>query len=445
MFGRSDFGDKAFSFFAGLGIVLIVISSLAFFYMSTMDERAANDIVEDVEEQMDVYNLVEVSSSLKQALKKATESVIMEDSNASLGNPIKIKEGGKLNIRGKSLKLYKEDLRDRIRSRFWEFVHRGDPYELADEYSYSTINYDFSKFLEKDEYGSGEDIIFVKLDEDSYKENKKLKTTVVIKNPGYGVIKQINLGSDTTLQLKLNKIEAESEIRPFTMHDSASCFYKELEANDIKGVIYGIQFLIATVEANVKGKVELAQDPKILYTLTHLLLIWKEIKCFDNFDYINIPYEAFRPWLGDPESRDKMDELLSTLKTAKDKNLLEQLSKLKKDAKSVKNWHENLILPSLQSLWKARVLMEPSVKKDEFIDWSRNFITAGILNDVDMKAELEKWKNEENVGGTLEEYAENLVKKGDLLKEIKNNIFVSVEVKLPYRLYDSKYFFVIKR
>jgi len=31
------------------------------------------------------------------------------------------------------------------------------------------------------------------------------------------------------------------------------------------------------------------------------------------------------------------------------------------------------------------------------------------------------------------------------VKEIKNNIFVSVEVKLPYRLYDSKYFFVIKR
>jgi len=31
------------------------------------------------------------------------------------------------------------------------------------------------------------------------------------------------------------------------------------------------------------------------------------------------------------------------------------------------------------------------------------------------------------------------------VKEVKNNIFVSVEVKLPKELYDSKYFFVIKR
>ncbi|RLG71437.1 MAG: hypothetical protein DRO11_04495, partial [Methanobacteriota archaeon] len=254
--------EKGFAVYSALGIVLILFSSVALVYMMTLDERSASKLLEETARAREIYDLMEMSSTIEQVLRKSTEDTILEDSLLSFcsgqcfDDGIKIKGKKDLIVMQNNKKIfdgdYKKYLENKIKEKIFDHYHRGDPAKLSEEYTTNpTVRYDFSNFM------TSKDDFKVELTP-AEKDSGRLKAKIVFED-GKGVIERLDLSSGSRLRI-FASAEVEANVRPFVMHREAGGFYDKLGDEDLKWILWGIQTIIGMIEANTKHKVELASD-----------------------------------------------------------------------------------------------------------------------------------------------------------------------------------------
>lgn len=390
--------DSAFAIYSGVGILLVLISSVAFIYMLTLDSRSASNLVTETVQIQDAYELLGTSSDLEQVVRKNTEDIILNDSMKTYGaGAIEIKDGkmkrGGETIYDGSYNKYKEKLGKQIQERVFTYYHKGNATRLNNEYSSPIINYDFQNFI------TTKNDFTIELEEDT-KNEQKLGAKVNFID-GKGIINSRNVQTGSKLTVK-TEADVDAKVRPFTMHDKTRNFVGSLDDSDIKWTLWGVQEVIAMVEANTKHDVTIATDPRITYTLTHLLVAWKEADEFGSIDYIHIPYEALRPWIGSSDGSSKMNELFSTLKEAEKGGYDKKLKKMVTDMEDAKSEFENHVKPASVKLWSARTKFGSSVKRGDKTDrpdmmeriayyWDKRL--AGTPDDFDRTNELNNFLN----------------------------------------------------
>jgi hypothetical protein len=346
--------------------------------MMTQDSRSANYLISETAEVQDSYELLTVAADFEQVLRKNMEDVVLRDSMETFGKgaiTIDIPRGRMVRAGSNPQVIYsngnyddyKESLEEKIHEKVLTYYYNGDEAELDNLYSSPSLNYDFSRFIER------QDDFNVTLDRDS-QPDQRLGGKIEFTRENRGFIGMENAQTGSKLSIK-TKAEVESRVRPFTIHDKSMGFVDSIDDNDVRWTLWGILQAISMLEANTKHEVSIASDPKVSYTLAHALLIWKEQDEFGSFDYVHIPYEIVRPWIGSSDGSTDINGLLSTLREMDEAGYVDKVQVMERDLEEVKNLFDQYAKPASIGLWKARTKFGEEVEKRHLL--SRSEATLG--------------------------------------------------------------------
>jgi len=312
---------------SSLGVLLIILTGALVLHFNRMERSGVERAVFESSEAEMLYIIGHASAALDEVVRDAGERAVTKHSMASYAHPIELNSwhGGEGNEvyaewRGELV----EEIEGEVNEGLVAYLSRDNLSTTGD----SQIELDLDDFL-----GGGRADIIVTATPDSALEDpgKRLRIGFRFKE-GRGVIDARSRLTQSTLSIKAGG-DVSLASRPFSLGEGAFRFsgvFRNRDegpdsADELAWYIWIMQELIGITEANLKHEVRFATDERALYSMTHLLVAFKEMQHFGSFDYVHTAQEFSRPWLG---SNGEDEDFIGVLKEGVKKENVEALKKM---------------------------------------------------------------------------------------------------------------------